>query len=384
MTLQETFNKVSADCADLNAKLTAKLQDDNAKPEEFQKIKDDLTAKRARRDALNEQIKALSDEKDNPSIPVPGLNAAGTNLTPKNVTTDKLKESFHTFLKSEKVTTDLTGVGLSDGSILVPETILPAEHEEHQFPRLGTLVRNVAVSTTTGKLPVFQDSGDKLTVHTEFTETTPNQKPDIKPVPWDLNTYTGRYVFSQDLISDSTYDWEGEFQNSLIELRDNTDDDLIATQLTKGITATAATDLITEIKSALNKGLKPLDSANASIVLSQSAFDELDNLKDTTGRPIVQPNVTLSTGNGILGRPVIVLDDLLFPGAALGDANVIVTPLQKAVIKFKNNEITGQFQDTHDIWYKSLGIYLREDVVQARADLINFISSKVPSGSKTA
>ena len=75
---------------------------------------------------------------------------------------------------------------------------------------------------------------------------------------------------------------------------------------------------------------------------------------------------------------VTVVDDTLFPSAKQGDVNIVVAPLQKAVIKFKSNEITGQFLDTSDIWYKALGIYLREDVVQANKDVINWVSSTTP------
>jgi hypothetical protein len=60
--LQALFNEVSAKCSDLNAQLSAKLQDDSAKPEDFTNIKDELTAKKARRDAINDQLKELEAE----------------------------------------------------------------------------------------------------------------------------------------------------------------------------------------------------------------------------------------------------------------------------------------------------------------------------------
>ena len=98
-------------------------------------------------------------------------------------------------------------------------------------------------------------------------------------------------------------------------------------------------------------------------------------MTDKMGRPLVQPDVTKSTGSMILGKSVVVVDDTLFPAAKNGDANIIVAPLQKAIINFKNNEITGKLIDTYDIWYQLLGIYLRQDVVQARKDLITLITS---------
>lgn len=304
----------------------------------------------------------------------------GTEMRELHGANESAKDQFAHFLKTGEITRDNTtgGIGLSNGQVLIPQDILPAEHEQHQFPRLGNLVRQIAVKHTTGKLPVFQPGSGKLALHTELQSTTNSTSPEITEILWNLKTYTGRYVFTRELLDDSDYNWEAELQSRLIELRDNTEDDLIVTKLTAGVTAVKPTNLIDDLKLILDSKLKPYDSNAASIVLSQSAFAQLDQMKDTEGRPLVQPNVTLGTGNAILGKTVTVVDDTLFPSAKQGDVNIVVAPLQKAVIKFKSNEITGQFVDTNDIWYKALGIYMREDVVQANKNVINWVSSTTP------
>lgn len=306
----------------------------------------------------------------------------GTEMRELHGANESAKDQFAHFLKTGEVTRDNTtgGIGLSNGQVLIPQDILPAEHEQHQFPRLGNLVRQIAVKHTTGKLPVFQPGSGKLALHTELQSTANSTSPEIKEILWNLKTYTGRYVFTRELMDDSDYNWEAELQSRLVELRDNTEDDLIVTQLTNGITAVKPTNLIDDLKLILDSKLKPYDSNASSIVLSQSAFAQLDQMKDSEGRPLVQPNVTLGTGNAILGKTVTVVDDTLFPSAKKGDVNIVVTPLQKAVIKFKSNEITGQFVDTNDIWYKALGIYMREDVVQANKNVINWVSSTTTTG----
>ena len=311
------------------------------------------------------------------SIVTTDVKKEGTEMRELHGANESAKDQFARFLKTGEVTRDNTtgGIGLSNGQVLIPQDILPAEHEQHQFPRLGNLVRQIAVKHTTGKLPVFQPGSGKLALHTELQSTANSTSPEIKEILWNLKTYTGRYVFTRELMDDSDYNWEAELQARLIELRDNTEDDLIVTKLTDGVTAVKPTNLIDDLKLILDSKLKPYDSNAASIVLSQSAFAQLDQMKDSEGRPLVQPNVTLGTGNAILGKTVTVVDDTLFPSAKQGDVNIVVAPLQKAVIKFKSNEITGQFVDTNDIWYKALGIYMREDVVQANKDVINWVSS---------
>lgn len=320
-------------------------------------------------------------EREDPQIKS-NKGESNMDITPENQNDKKetVVRDFAKFLKTGETTDtirrdDANNIGLSKGSVIIPETIMTPEHEQHQFPRLGSLVRTVKVSTTTGKLPVFQTSDDKLSIHTEFQPSERHAAPEITPINWDLKTYTGNYVFSQDLISDSSYNWQSELQGRLQELKDNTNDNLIINQLTNGVNAVRSTDLISDIKTALNVNLKPQDSAAASIVLSQAAFNALDQLNDKMGRPLVQPDVTQPMGKTILGKTVVVVDDTLFPSAKAGDANVVIAPLQKAVINFQENEITGQFLDSYDVWYRILGIYLREDVVQARKDLITLITT---------
>lgn len=294
----------------------------------------------------------------------------------------EVKRDFENILKNGEIKRDATsGIKLSDGAVIIPEVILDPEKEVHQFPRLGNLVRNVSVSSTTGKLPIFMDSEEVLTAHTEFGASQRQTIPTIKPVAWDLASYTSSYAYSQDLLSDSQYDWEGDLTTRLQELRDNTDDALIASALVKGITAVASTDLIADIKHALNVNLKPVDSQNASIVMSQSAFDTIDNLKDDEGRYLVKQDLTSASNYTLLGKTLVVVADTLFPSAKVGDVNIVIAPLQKAVVKFKNNEITGKFVDSYDVYYRILGIYLREDVEQARPDLITLIQKSTASTS---
>lgn len=387
MSLQTTFNEISAKASDLNAQLNIKLQDPSASVEDIKQIRDELNETKSRRDLINHQLKeekaaaeakAVEDAKNN-------TTSKGNIINPKN--NDKVKDMFHKYLQEcdakKRVTNEVSGIVRQDGQVLIPDTILTPEHEENQFARLGNMIRTVSVSTTTGKIPVFKNNKDTLSEHKEYSETNPNKTPEISQINWDLKTYTGRYVFSQDLISDSSYNWEGELSGELIDLRDNTNDSLIIKALTDNVDAEKADDLIDGLKNILDSKLKPHDSNSASIVLSQSAFYELDKMKDGEGRPLVQPDVTKSTGQSILGKSFTVVADDLFPGAQTGDVNVVVAPLEKAVINFKNNEITGEFQDTHDIWYKSLGIYLREDIVQARKDLIFRLSSQTAKSLKT-
>lgn len=300
------------------------------------------------------------------------------DITPNSQ--DKKNDEIVREFKHYLVTRDLTGnlkrdtasVGLPTGSVLIPKTIMPAEHEQYQFPRLGSLVHNVSVSTTTGVVPVFQTTDQKLQTKAEFDHAADASAKMIKEISWKLQSYGSKFTTSRDLLMDSSYNWIAELQQTLGDLKDNTDDSLIATALTTNATnKLTATDAIADIKKALNVNLKPVDARNAQIILSQSAYNALDQLKDGFGRPLLQPDPTNATSNRLFGKTVVIVDDNLLGKA--GEANVVVTPLNRSIYSFNEGQISGQFLDNFDVFDVVLGVFVRKDVEVARPDLITTI-----------
>lgn len=291
------------------------------------------------------------------------------------------KRDFLHYMKTGEVKRDATegGIGLSNGQVLIPQDILAAEHDQHQFARLGNMIRTISVKHTTGKLPYFSEETGKLTKRSgEFVPSETGTAPQIKQILWDLKSFSKKYPYSIELLNDSDYNWEAELAQRCVDLKDNTDDDEIMKVLTNNITASTTGDLLASITEAIDKKLKPNDSKQSNIVLSQSSFYYLDSMKDTMGRPLVQPDVTKATDGFIKGKSVVIIDDTLFPNAKDGDVNMIITPLQKAAIKFMQNQVTGKFIDTYDEFFRILGIYMRADYQQYRGDLINWYT-----GNKT-
>lgn len=299
------------------------------------------------------------------------------DITPNQQSkSEEITREFKNYLLTRDLTGELkratAGVGLPTGAVLIPKTIMAPEHEQHQFPRLGSLVHNVSVSTTTGIVPVFQTTDQKLQTKAEFDHSADASSKLIKQIAWTLKSYGSKFTTSRDLLMDSNYDWISELQQTLGDLKDNTDDSLIANALiTNATNKVTATDAIADIKTALNVNLKPVDSRNAQIILSQSAYNALDQLKDAFGRPLLQPDPTNATANRLFGKTVIVVDDNLLGKA--GEANVVVTPLNRSIYSFNEGQVSGQFLDNFDVFDVVLGVFVRKDVEVARPDLITTI-----------
>lgn len=321
---------------------------------------------------------------ENRSIDIKEENTHMINVTPnsENKKEQQLRDFAH-YLVTREVRPSLQqrdgaavqGVGLTQGSVLIPETILAADHETHQFPRMEQYVHSVNVTTTTGKQPYFSENSGVLQTKAEFDHAKDVQFSALKFINWDLKTYAGKLALSRELLMDSdkgsTENWLAEAQSQMKDLQDNTNDQLISAALQAGSTAKNATDAIADLKTILNVNLKPNDSANAQIVLTQSAYNALDQLKDNFGRPLLQPDPTSATSNLLFGKSVVKVDDTLFGKA--GDAIAVIAPLKKVIYDFQMGQVTGQFIDNYDIFDTTLGVFLRKDVVNGRPDLVNIL-----------
>lgn len=267
------------------------------------------------------------------------------------------------------------GVGLTQGSVLIPESILAPLHEEHQFNRLENFTHNVNVTTTTGKQPYFQENTGVLQTKAEFDHAKDVNLSNLKFINWDLKTYAGKLALSREVLMDSekgsSENWLAEAQAQMKDLQDNTNDSLIAGQLMAGASTKNATDAVADLKTILNVNLQPKDLEASQIILTASAYNALDQLKDGFGRPLLQPNPTQATSNLLFGKPVIKVADTLLGKA--GDAIAIIAPLNKVIYNFQMGQVSGQFIDSFDIFDTTLGVFLRKDVVNGRPDLVNVL-----------
>lgn len=305
------------------------------------------------------------------------------NITPEqNKQNDKQElRDFAHFLVTREMRPSLQreaatqGIGLTQGSVLIPESILAPLHETHQFNRLENFTHNVAVTTTTGKQPYFAENTGVLQTKEEFDHAKDVNLSNLKFINWDLKTYAGKLALSREVLMDSekgsAENWLAEAQQQMKDLQDNTNDSLIATQLLNGATTKNATDAVADLKTILNVNLQPQDSEASQIILTASAYNALDQLKDGFGRPLLQPDPTQASSNLLFGKPVIKVADTLLGKA--GDAIAIITPLNKVIYNFQMGQVTGQFVDNFDIFDTTLGVFLRKDVVNGRPDLVNIL-----------
>lgn len=306
------------------------------------------------------------------------------DITPNNANNAQQLTNFKNFMLTGHIANEemrdetASNVGLPTGSVVIPETILTATHEVHQYPRLKQYANNVSVSTATGKQPYFTEQNEGLYDKKEFDHAKAAGLSAIKTFNWSVSAHAAQIPISRELLMSTAKvgtapAWVSEAQNQISTRVDNFWDSVQAKALmtNPGNTVTA-TDAISDIKHALNANLQPVDRANSQILLTNSAFDKLDQIKDGMGRPMLQPDPTNSTPGRLFGKDLVILPDELL-GTKAGDMVAVVAPLNKVLYNFQLGQVSGQFDDTYDVFMVYLGIMLLSDTVNARPDLVSVI-----------
>ncbi|MDU8970343.1 MAG: phage major capsid protein [Lacticaseibacillus rhamnosus] len=382
--LQTLFNEVSAKCADLNAQLNAKLQDENASVDDFQKIKDDLTAAKARRDAINDQIKDLEAEKasETKTETKDDGSKKGTDLSKKPI--DDKKKAINDFIHSHgKVIDAASQVTSTEAGVLIPEEIIyDPTAEVNSVVDLSTLVTKTPVTTPKGTYPILKRATDRFSSVAELAENPKLAEPEFNKVDWSVATYRGAIPLSEEAIADSEVDLTALVGQSINEKSVNTYNAMIAPVLQSFTAKATKTDtLVDSLKHILNVDLDPAYSR--ALVVTQSLFNTLDTLKDKNGRYLLHDasdSITDGTAKGtVLGVPVYVVGDTLL-GSLAGDQKAFVGDLKRGVLFTDRQQVTLAWEDSK-IYGKYLGAAFRFGVQKADSNAGYFVTNTDVPGS---
>lgn len=237
--------------------------------------------------------------------------------------------------------------------ITLPETIVD----------LQNYVNLVTVSTTSGSYPILETTNAVMNTVAELVANPKLAEPTFKDVKWEVETYRGYIPMSNESIQDSDPDLVAMIAKHISRIALNTINKAIMTELLDKFAATELTSL-DQLKVASEVTLDP--AYDQKIYVSQSAFAQLDTLKDADGRYIIQPNVSLSSGKSLFGKEVIVLPDAIFKNDA-GDKLMFVGDMNSAITLFKRTEMTVRWQD-HNVYGEMLAGAIRFDVVATNTE----------------
>lgn len=244
------------------------------------------------------------------------------------------------------------------GAVLPKEVIEPAFELKDNPDALANFATVLNVSNNAGSLPVV--TSDDTTVLATKAEAAEMADVDytIKSVDYKVQTRAGRIVVSDEAREDAAVDIVGLCKGQLQKLVQNTDNQNILKLLGTLTAKTAKT--IDDLKTLFNVDLNPALTDSATWVVNSTAFNTLDQLKDTQSRYLLQPDVTAPSGYSLFGRPVVRVANNVWNAAISKGANMVLADVSQAVAIFRRAQVSFDWEK-FDNYASGLAIVTRDD-----------------------
>lgn len=338
--------------------LTKQLDDINtqikALEEEKQKLEDELAAIEE-----DEQPQEETDEAERGAQKIMSKRETIKN-TEELTYQERAKKAINGYVRKQE--RDVTGFKTTDGEVLIPKELLQAYKKPVDQVDLKQYVRTVKVNSKTGSLPVIKRAEGVMNTVTELAANPELAKPTFTEVKYNVNTYRGYVPVSQEIIDDADYDVTGLIAEAINDQTLNTTNKAIAT-VVKTLTPKSVTG-VDGLKDLINKEIKKV--YNVKLFVSASLYAALDKLKDKNGRYLLQDSITAASGKMLLGKEVVVLDDVVI-GTSANDMVGFVGDLAAAVTYFDRVQTTVRWTD-NEIYGQLLAGVTRFDVQKVDTD----------------
>lgn len=359
--------------------------------------------------ALTEEVRALKEEKENiearnalkSSLGEPAAEpqkrsvvqaAASPRMVVDNApVVSEQREAFKAYLEKRA---DIAGGSLTtdSGFVVIPEEIvteiLKLKEMEYNLDRFVTVK---SVSNGSGKYPVVRQSA--VAALPEVAELAANPELAVKPffmLAYDIKTYRGYFLISKEAIEDSAIDVLAELKTWMARTIAATRNAAILNVIQNGgpgedgvttVFETVPATGVDGLKDAINLKLLPNYENNVAI-MSQSAYNEIDKLKDGNGNYLLQSDVKEASAKRLLGARVEVLPDEMLPNTAGGAHQILIGNLKDGVVLFDRSQYQAAWTD-YMHFGEALMVAVRQDarIVDKNAvKVVEFTPVAEPTG----
>ena len=365
---EETDGKSDDEPDDKPAKTKENPDDENKRDDE--EIDDNSDNDYVAEDELN--AKKQNEEK--------GGKKMATNLTAKQKEEKKENRtrSIESYIRSHGTVRD-TGLVTGDIGPMVPEEIIyNPEAEVNSVYDLSKLVTKTPATTASGTYPILKRATAVMNSVEELKENPALAKPEFDEVDWKIATYRGAIPISEESLQDTKVPLMPIIQRNAGEQRLNTLNKAIGDKLiTFNAKSSTADTLTDDLKHVLNVDLDP--AYEKSIVVSQSAYQVLDTLKDKEGRYLLQESITAASGITLFGKQVVIVNDELL--GKVGESHIWVGDLKRSIL-YINRVDTQITWEKNEVYGQYLGLVMRFDVEVADSNAGYFITVGAGEASK--
>lgn len=272
--------------------------------------------------------------------------------------------SFEKYVKTAGEVRDGLNTDVDGKAIIPTQIVTPIYKSKVGSNDLSAYVDVKKVSVGQGSYPIAKNDPSKVLATKAELAQIGDTDSGMTAVDFKCETRAGKVYLSQELLDDSAVDFKSEIQSQLATLVKNTDNLNILNTL-KGVpTKTVKTlDDIKALRNSLDFGLTPV------VITNNDGFAYLDNLKDSQGRYILQPDVTIASGKSLFGCPIVVMNNKVLPDIKAGQFPIFIGDLQEAVALIRRNTITSSWTQ-FDSYSEGLAVIYRSDYKLKNVDAV--------------
>lgn len=306
--------------------------------------------------SLEKFISDNSKEKDNKTM-------EKTLIKPQDKENTEVR-SFEKYVKTAGEVRDGLNTDVDGKAIIPTQIVTPIYKSKVGSNDLAAYVDVKKVSVGQGSYPIAKNDPSKVLATKAELAQIGDTDSGMTAVDFKCETRAGKVYLSQELLDDSAVDFKSEIQSQLSTLVKNTDNFNILNTL-KGVpTKTVKTlDDVKALRNSLDFGLTPV------VITNNDGFAYLDNLKDSQGRYILQPDVTIASGKSLFGCPIVVMNNKVLPDIKAGQFPIFIGDLQEAVALIRRNQITSSWTQ-FDSYSEGLAVIYRSDYKLKNADAV--------------
>ena len=356
-----------------------KVEESQAKYDEIKAIDEEI--KELEDDLKDKQAEENNDEKEVEPGEVDSNENKGEkrNMNNETIDTSRIEVESRTDVTSQEVrafknyleTRDIDGGSLTteSGFVVIPEEVITdiLTLKEKEF-NLDQFVTVKSVENGSGKYPVVRQS--QVAALPEVAELAENPELAVKPffqLAYDIKTHRGYFLISREAIEDAKVNVLAELKQWMARTIAATRNAAIIDVLQNGgpgedgpstTLTTETVSSVDDIKNVINLNVLPNYEHNVAIV-SKTAWAELDNLKDSNGNYLVQPDIKEASAKRLLGARVVVLPDEML--GTDGASTVIVGNLKDAIVLFDRSRYQASWTD-YMHFGEALMVAVRQDV----------------------
>lgn len=252
--------------------------------------------------------------------------------------------------------------GKTEGLNLLDNQIILESYEEQSRPKeLVDLVTTIEVNTDGGEYEDCDFSSETLEeVTTEESELSDIDKK-INKATYRVRTFSGYLNFSREQLDDRQYNLSDFLGKKIVKCERKTRNREIGKILRTAIQKTASS--INDLKEVIGL-LNP--EQNISLVISQSLFNVLEKVKDSSGNPILKVDKLTGTTETFYVDDFLVVDDNVLGNK--GDKLAFIGNLEKFVTLFDRMKSTIQWSFFPERFSNRLVLFTRFDVKKVDAD----------------